>query len=574
MRALDSANGTEKPTDWQAVNWRQVNRRVHNLRERIFRASQEGDDRKVRNLQKLMLRSRANTLSSVRRATQDNAGKGTAGVDKVLVKTPKARGKLVDDLQSNTQPWRAKPVKRVYIPKSKGTLRPLGIPTVYDRCLQARVKNALEPEWEAKFEACSYGFRPGRGCHDAILDIWSVASKGNKTWVLDADIQGAFDTIDHDFLLEAVGTFPARELVRQWLKAGFMEHGVKHDTFAGTPQGGIVSPLLANIALHGMEAALGIKRATSPSIKDQRGSRNDYALIRYADDFVVLTDTKAKAEAAKAHLTPWLAKRGLTFSQEKTRVVNVDEGIDFLGFTVRRFPSIRKKRGHVLLTRPSKEAVARLQSRLREKWLKLRGHNAASVVKALNPIIRGWANYFRIGASSETFHDLDRFMFRRECRFINRTHPNKPRKWTKERYFGKLNSGRPNDNWVFGDKDSDVFLWKFRWVKIERHVKVKGRASPDDPTLRNYWQRRRKTVNSLLSTNRSLARDQDGRCPVCGDSLFNGETLHRHHMILNPDNPERHRLKYQRLVHLYCHQQVHRRGGNIPRHARELIRDA
>src|SRR5919202_4926940 len=220
MQATSLANGTDRPTDWNSVNWRKANRQVRNLRQRIFRASQAGDWNKVRSLQRLMLRSYSNTLVSVRRVTQVNQGKNTPGVDKLTVKTPEGRGRLVDHLMT-FQPWKAKPAKLVYIPKASGKQRPLGIPTVIDRCLQARVKDALEPEWEARFEGVSYGFRPGRGCHDAIEKIYLLARPNKrKKWVVDADIQGAFDNIGHDYLLRLIGRFPARELIRQWLKAG------------------------------------------------------------------------------------------------------------------------------------------------------------------------------------------------------------------------------------------------------------------------------------------------------------------------------------------------------------------
>src|SRR5258708_1788116 len=256
MRPGD-ANRTEELTNWNAIDWRETNRHVRNLRQRIFRATQEGDWDKVQSLQRLMLRSRANIQQSVRRVTQVNQGKKTPGIDKVLVKTPAERGELVDEM-SHFTPWRAIPVKRVYIPKANGKKRPLGIPTIKDRVLQAMVKNALEPSWEARFEGISYGFRPGRSAQDAIMQIWMIAKEKRKTWILDADISGCFDNINHEYLLKTIGTFPAKELIRQWLKAGYVEYGKLHETHTGTPQGGVISPLLANISLHGIETALKI----------------------------------------------------------------------------------------------------------------------------------------------------------------------------------------------------------------------------------------------------------------------------------------------------------------------------
>lgn len=277
MQETTTANGPDRQTDWDCVDWRKANRIVRNLRQRIFRASREGKHRTVQSLQKLMLRCASNRLLSVRCVTQINAGKYTPGVDQVVVKTPAARGKLVDDL-STYQPWRAKPTRRVYIPKANGKLRPLGIPVVTDRCIQAMVKQALEPAWEAWFEGSSYGFRPGRSCHDAMSRIYQIAkSTGTKPWVIDADIVGAFDHIDHEHLLRTIGPVPGRELIRQWLKAGYVEDGVVHDTPAGTPQGGVISPLLANIALHGMEAALGANQHR------RRGARPSRGVVRYAD---------------------------------------------------------------------------------------------------------------------------------------------------------------------------------------------------------------------------------------------------------------------------------------------------
>jgi len=382
-------NGPEdEPLDWHAIDWRAVEEDVRRLRQRIFTASQVGDLKRVRSLQKLMLRSRANTLLSVRRVTEVNAGRKTAGVDGKVVLLSSVKAELADWVQRNAKPWQARPVRRVYIPK-KGGRRPLGIPVIVDRVLQARVVNALEPEWEARFEPKSYGFRPGRGCHDAIEAIFSVAKGANprRRWVLDADLAAAFDRIDHDHLLDTLGTFPARGLIADWLKAGVVEEGRFTPTQEGTPQGGLVSPLLLNVALHGMEQAAGVRYQTS-GLQAGVIALGSPTAIRYADDLVALCHTRDEAEQVKARLAEWLAPRGLVFNEDKTRVFTLDDGFDFLGFTVRR-------QSGKLLIKPSKAALRRIRERLRTEMRALRGANAFAVVKRLNPIIRGWAAYYR-----------------------------------------------------------------------------------------------------------------------------------------------------------------------------------
>jgi len=287
----------------------------------------------------------------------------------------------------------------VYIPK-KGGKRPLGIPVIVDRVLQARVVNALEPEWEARFEPRSYGFRPGRGCHDAIEAIFHVARGANprRRWVLDADLAAAFDRIDHDHLLRLLGTFPARGLIADWLKAGVIKKGRFSPTEEGTPQGGVVSPLLLNVALHGMEQAAGVRYQMSGARAGQTVPGCS-VVIRYADDLIALCHTRDEAVQVKARLAVWLAPRGLVFNEDKTRVVTLDEGFDSLGFTVRR-------QSGKLLIRPSKAALGRIRERLRTEMRALRGANAAAVLVRLNPIIRGWAAYFRTVVSSEVFSAL------------------------------------------------------------------------------------------------------------------------------------------------------------------------
>jgi RNA-directed DNA polymerase len=510
-------NGPEDATfDWRQVNWRRVEDDVRRLRQRIFTASKAGDLKKVRSLQKLMLRSRANTLLSVRRVTERNAGRLTAGVDGEVVLTPEAKAKLADRVHHNAEPFKAMPVRRVYIPKrgSSGKRRPLGIPVIADRCHQARVVNALEPEWEARFEPKSYGFRPGRGCHDAIAAIYQVSKGKNprRRWVLDADLAGAFDRIAHDHILSMLGAFPARGMVAQWLKAGVVENGRLHRTEEGTPQGGVVSPVLLNVALHGMEQAAGVSywqngrhagtlRADSPT------------LIRYADDLVALCRTRDEALQIKARLAEWLAPRGLAFNEDKTRVVTLDEGFDFLGFNVRRYHG-------KLLTKPSKAAQRRVRERLRREMWSLRGANARAVIDRLNPIIRGWATYNRAVVSSEVFDSLDNYVWKLAYKWSRHVHPNKSGRWVVAQHFGMFNKTR-RDRWVFGDRKSGAYLHKFAWTRIVRHPMVPGAASPDDPALDDYWaNRRRRTPLPIDKTTRWLLAVQDGRCAICTDTLL------------------------------------------------------
>lgn len=519
--AVGTVNGPEGAvTDWLAIDWRQVEDDVRRLRQRIFTASKAGDLKKVRNLQKLMLRSRANTLLSVRRVTQVNAGRKTAGIDGKVALLPQDKAELADWVQHGSGSWKAKPVKRVHIPKADGKKqRPLGIPVIVDRALQARALNALEPEWEARFEPKSYGFRTGRGCHDAVEAIYKtvVGKNPHRRWILDADLATAFDHVDHDRLHTALGSFPAREQVKQWLKAGVVEREQLTPTEQGTPQGGVISPLLLNVALHGLEQAAGV-RYFAPGRKDAGKSvPGTPVVVRYADDLVALCTSAEQARQVKMQLAEWLAPRGLVFNEDKTRVVTLEEGFDFLGFNVRRY------RNGKLLIKPSKAAVRRIRSRLAAEVTALHGANAQAVVNKLNPVIRGWAAYYRTVVSSETFSSLDHYTWRLTYKWATRSHPNKSRRWVTARYFGAFHPSR-RDHWVFGDRDSGRYLVKFSWTKVVRHQMVPGRASPDDPNLTDYWSdRRRRNRPPLGQFTRRLLKAQHGRCPRCGDLLLHAD---------------------------------------------------
>jgi len=385
---------------------------------------------------------------------------------------------------------------------------------MYDRALQALVKLALEPEWEARFEPNSFGFRPSRGCHDAIEAIFHKIYMKNK-YILDANITGCFDNIDHTALLKKVNTYPTlRKQLKSWLKAGCITNGTFHPTMKGTPQGGIISPLLANIALHGLEERLNEYAASWSGQKAKNIS--SLGFTRYADDFVVAHENPDVIKECKKIISEWLGLIGLQLNEEKTRIVHSTEGFDFLGFNVRQYKVGKaksgkdcKKRplGFKTLIKPSKNSVKKHYEQIAEKCKKLENASQDKLIGVLNPVILGWSNYFSSQVSSETFKKLDMLVWKRIWRWCKRRHPKKSSEWVKEKYFQKVR----NRNWVFTDGINALRLHAD--TKIVRHIRVRESKSPFDGDF-PYWARRMSNYPQVSTRVSKLLKRQKAHRPA------------------------------------------------------------
>lgn len=480
---------------WQQINWLACERIVKRLQARIVKAVKEGRWNKVKVLQRLLTHSLTAKLISVKRVTE-NQGKRTPGVDHCLWPSPATKWCSAKSLQRKG--YRPQPLRRIYIPKSNGKQRPLGIPTMKDRAMQALYLLALEPIAETTADPNSYGFRQYRSTADAIEQCYiALARKPSARWVLEADIKGCFDAINHEWMLANIPMDKA--ILQKWLKAGFIEQGKRYATEAGTPQGGIISPTLANITLDGIESLL----RTQFPIKRENGKTVNpkINLIRYADDFVITSSTRqALEEQVKPLIEAYLKERGLTLSVEKTKITHIDEGFDFLGQHLRKYNG-------TMLIRPSKKNIKNFLDKIRETVKLNKTVTQEQLIRLLNPMTRGWANYHRWVASSKAFSRAEHMIWRVLWEWCKRRHPKKGLRWIKDRYFKTIGVNR----WVFACKLKSKKGHLLRLlmptdIKIRRHIKVKANLNPFDLTWKDYLRDRKIMLrkNSYAGTKKAV----------------------------------------------------------------------
>ncbi|MEQ5841683.1 group II intron reverse transcriptase/maturase [Paraburkholderia acidicola] len=546
----DGSALSHAPDNWYAVDWRRVERNVRGMQIRIAKATRESDWRRVKALQRMLTRTLSAKLYAVRRVTQ-NQGARTAGVDRELWDSPESRWEAIGRLKRRG--YKPLPLRRVFIPKANGKERPLGIPTMRDRAMQALYLLALEPVSESTSDPNSYGFRLNRSTADAMSQIFvAMSQKGSARWVLEADIKGCFDHINHEWLENRVPM--DKEVLRKWLKAGLIYKGQLQATEAGTPQGGIISPTLANVTLNGLEreliAHLGAKFGIA------KAKKLKVNVVRYADDFVITGDSQ---EVLEQEVWPWveafLAGRGLQLSEEKTRITHIDTGFDFLGWNFRRYSG-------TLLIKPSKKNARAFYRKVAETINGNKTVKQASLIRLLNPMLRGWARYHSPVVAKEAYSRMESLIFRRLWRWSKRRHPSKSADWVRKKYFHSEGSR----HWVFAvpvvrEAGKGLLeLYQISGTDIRRHRKVKGAFNPFDPEWEQYGEQLREARMEHSMRHRrqwvSLYMSQSGLCAHCGCALTKETGWHDHHLEYRMHGGSD-ALSNRVLLHPDCHRQVH-----------------
>ncbi len=534
--------------NWRTIDWSAVHRNVRRLQARIVKATQEGRWGKVNALQRLLTHSFSGKALAVRRVTE-NQGKKTAGVDKDIWDTPDKKAQAIRTLKQRG--YQPQPLRRVYIPKSNGRMRPLGIPAMSCRAMQALYLLALNPVAETTGDRNSYGFRPERSTADAIEQCFNVLSHSySAQWVLEGDIKACFDGISHQWLEAHIPIDKA--ILHKWLKAGYIDKHIFHQTEEGTPQGGPISPVLANLTLDGLEDKL---RTLHPGYHQHRKAKIN--LVRFADDFIITGSSKELLEnEVKPLVEVFMRERGLELSAEKTLITHIADGFDFLGQNVRSYNG-------KLIIKPSQKNVKTCLEKIRKVVKENQGATAGHLILQLNPLIRGWARYHQHVVSKETLQDVDNAIFEMLWQWARKRHNNKPRRWIKEKYF-HVHEGR---NWVFtgivigrAGVVETVRLFRAAQTPIKRHIKLQGAANPFDPAWEVYFEKRLgvKMEDTLRGKRQLLAlwKQQKGLCPRCHQRITKLTGWHNHHKVWRSKGGGD-QLENRVLLHPTCHQQLH-----------------
>ncbi|NEP59658.1 MAG: group II intron reverse transcriptase/maturase [Symploca sp. SIO2G7] len=546
--------------EWNTIQWKQIHMNVFKLQKSIYQATLSEDFKVVHTKQKLLIKSWSAKLLAVRRVTQDNRGKATAGIDGVKSISPKQRLRLAENLMID---GKASPTRRIWIPKpGKEETRPLSIPTIEDRAKQALVKMALEPEWEAKFEPNSFGFRPGRSAIDIVRKCVKTISK-NPKYILDADIEKCFDKINHNYLLEKLRTYPQlRQQIKAWLQAGVIDDGEFFATDQGSPQGGVISPLLANIALHGMEYAIRELAQEKPGRKANVEHPTQVRIFRYADDFIVLHPSFDFIEEIKDFIENWLSPIGLRLKEEKTTIRNSlyfhdgnKPGVDFLGFNIRAYPAGKYRAARIrtgvstnlkAYAKPSKESVKRHVSKLAHLIKKYRGRSAAQLIVTLSSKINGWARYYHTERSSRTFTKVDYLMHRMIINWTKWQHPHKPRYFREKKYYRYIGTRKRFSYnyqiWLPNHEDTHI-VKKFTSVNVNR--------SPYDGDW-VYWGTRMKSYPGISPKLSHCLSKQKGICPECELHFTDGDIIEVDHILPRSKGGRSNKENLQAL-HAHCH---------------------
>ncbi len=447
----------ELEEEWRSINWKEVERYVDRMQGKIFLATMNRECKKLKNLQKLARKSLYFHLFALRQITIVNQGKYTPGIDGEICISIKDRYNLLLKFRNfNPETYKPKPIRRVNIPKPNGGIRPLGIPTIFDRCVQMLYKLMLEPEFECRFHANSFGFRPGRCAQDAVELIKKNLSQGDRKYILDADIKGFFDNIEHNLILKHFQPH-YRKVIRKWLTAKIIKDNQCYKPLRGTPQGGVISPLLANIALNEFDFRYNADKRLNKNKKD---IRKNIVTIRYADDYVVISDSKPILERIKRDMEKYFSEIGLQFNQAKTRIVERSKGFNFLGFTFIKYPH------SYLKVIPSRESQRRVKLSIKSLLTRFKQAKTDAIIYRLNMMIRGWAMYYRYCNAYQTFRSLDSVVFRWVWKWCRRRHPKKGKEWVANKYF-RLDSPR---KWMLSGE---------KWSKMD---------FLDIPRMRYYWR--------------------------------------------------------------------------------------